>query len=92
MKQKQLESFGAIKHYRNLILLVEKNNNHWRKVANMLLTIRTILHPYSHIHPDNQRASAKEYAIQSLKDTKLPDHVKEELKKGINSEFKFELI
>lgn len=89
---KHLESFGSVNHYSKLIRLVENWNgrpNVWRKVANMLNTIRRDLREWPHVDKSNQRREVISYINKALIDTKFPDAVKIALVEGINSEFNF---
>ena len=84
---KQLESFGAIKHYRDLILLVQHDRYLWQKVAHILNKLRRHLHPWAFVDRTNQIKSAREYLLQALNDTKMPGEVKCLLQRGIYTEF-----
>ena len=84
-----LASFGPIELYRSLIMLVNRNNDHWRKVPSLINQVRRQMHPWQHIDKEGQFASAREYVIQALKDTKLPDNVKAAVKEGLALEFGF---
>jgi hypothetical protein len=84
-----LESFGSIRHYRNLILTVKDNPYLWHKVARILNKLRRDLHPWNFVDRENQLREGEKYAKQALKDTKLPRDVKIFLMLGIMSEFGF---
>ena len=47
------------------------------------------MHPWEHIDRNTQREQAYKDIIQSLRDTRLPDDVKDLLKKGLEYEFQF---
>lgn len=84
-----LESFGSIRHYRNLILTVKDNPYLWHKVARILNKLRRDLHPWQVVDRATQLHEGEKYAKQALKDTKLPRDVKIFLMLGIMSEFGF---
>ena len=84
-----LESFGAIKHYRELILRVENDKYLWHKVAHILNKLRRDLHPWQVVDRDNQRREAEKYAKQALKDTVIPSDVRDLMLQGMKSEFGF---
>lgn len=86
-----LESFGPIRLYGQLITLVMNDKNSWRKVANILNYTRRIVTPRGFVDPENARRSAIEYATQAIKDCHMPDNVKAALKVGMNREFGFTL-
>jgi hypothetical protein len=88
---KNVESFGPIKFYGNLIALTLSDRNSWRKVSNLLNYTRVIMTPREVIDPIAQRNSAFEYANQAIKDCKMPENIKSALKVGIKREFGFEL-
>jgi hypothetical protein len=84
----QLESFGTMTFYGQLINIVRHNKHHWRKVARFLQKIRRQLKPWPMVDPVAQHECAHDIIVQSLKDTKLPDEIKEALKYGMRFEFK----
>jgi hypothetical protein len=84
-----LESFGSMAFYGQLINLVRLDKYQWRKVSRFLNKIRRQLHPWPHIDRNVQLDVAYQSAVQSLKDTKLPDEIKSLLKKGLEYEFQF---
>ena len=84
-----LESFGSIRHYRNLILSVKDNPYLWRKVARILNKLRRDLHPWQVVDRETQLREGEKYATQALKDSKLPRDVKIFLILGMMSEFGF---
>lgn len=88
---KHIESFGPIKYYGNLIPLVLNDKNSWRKISNILSTVRRIMTRRLVVDPAAQRVSAFNYVNQALKDCKMPDNVKAAFKNGLKSEFGFVL-
>lgn len=84
---KNLESFGSLDHYKEVITLVKDNKWQWRKVANLLNNIRRDLRPWDVVDRDTQKESVRQYIRKALKDTKLPAGVMAALKLGINREF-----
>lgn len=84
-----ISSIGPIEIYKEVIFRIIRNKNHWRKVANMMNQIHRQMKPWPHIDRDGQHASAQQTLIQSLKDTKLPLEIKEEIKKASAIEFQF---
>jgi len=86
---KNLQSFGSMKHYRDLIILIEHNKYLWRKISNILNNTRRDLHPWPVVHRATQVAEANKYAVQALKDTKLPEEAKILLRRGMETEFGF---
>ena len=84
-----LESFGAIRHYRNLILTVKDNPYLWHKVAHILNKLRRDLRPWPMVDRENQLREGEKYVTQALKDSKLPRDVKIFMILGIMSEFGF---
>ena len=86
---KNIQSFGSIKHYRDLIILVEHNKYLWRKISNILNNTRRDLRPWAVVHRPTQVAEANKYAVQALKDTRMLDEAKILLKRGMETEFGF---
>jgi hypothetical protein len=86
---KNLQSFGPYKHYQLVINNVSTNKWYWKKVANLINTIRQNLRPWEFVDRENQRKATYEYIVNALRDTKLPPHVVEPLKTAITSEFGF---
>jgi hypothetical protein len=84
-----LESFGTMAFYGQLINIVRHNKEWWRKVSRFLNKYRRQMHPWEHIDRNTQREQAYKDIIQSLRDTRLPDDVKDLLKKGLEYEFQF---
>jgi hypothetical protein len=85
----QLESFGSMAFYGNVINVVRHNREWWRKVSRMLNKLRRRLHPWPSVDRETQLAYAYKDIVQSLKDTRLPIDVIENLKKGMEYEFHF---
>jgi len=84
-----LESFGSVRHYKRLIDRVKDNPYLWRKVANLLTNLRRDLHPWQVVDRATQLREGEKYAIQALRDTRLPREVKIYLIMGMMSEFNF---
>jgi hypothetical protein len=84
-----LESFGSIRHYKLLILRVKDDKILWRKVSNILNNLRRDLRPWQVVDRTNQLREGEKYAIQALRDTKLPRDVKIYMITGMMSEFGF---
>ncbi len=87
MKEYNLTSFGSLLIYYNLITMVSNNKYLWRKVANLLNNLRRDLRYWDFVDRDIQKKEAFKYIIKALKDTIMPNEVKEALKKGISIEF-----
>ena len=86
---KHIESFGPLKYYGRLIPLVLNDKNSWRKISNILSTVRRIMVRRLVVDPTAQRVSAFNYVSQAIKDCKMPDNVKAAFKDGLNREFGF---
>ena len=100
---KNLESFGSIRHYKRLIDRVKDDRILWRKVANILNNVRYLLHisidnesqfrsgigDVAINYQEIRLRNGEEYAIQALRDTKLPREVKIYMIMGMMSEFGF---
>ena len=84
-----IESFGSINHYRELILRIKDNKFLWRKVARILNKLRLDLRPWVVVDRATQLEVAKKYVIQALNDSVLPEDVKIFMKRGMESEFGF---
>jgi hypothetical protein len=93
---KNIQSFGPIKFYGRLIPFLLNNKHHWRKVARLIVKLRRNTHDWSGdqdrgfcVDRENQLREAELYVKQALKDTNLPDHIRQTLRLAINTEFKF---
>lgn len=84
-----IESFGSFDDYAQVIMVVYYNREWWRKTARMLNKLRLQLRPWPHVDRESQRIQANKDAIHSLRDTRLPSDVIENLKKGMEREFQF---
>lgn len=86
---KHLESFGSVTYYRKLIILTNRNDEFWRKVAHILNKTRRDLRSWDVVDKETQKKEAEKYVQQAIRDTKLPDQIKDALKEGMTMEFGF---
>ena len=88
-KKLQLESLGKMSFYGNVTNIVMHDKEWWRKTARFLSKIRRQMKPWPMVDRNAQRECAYKDILQSLNDTRLPDDVKEYLKRGLEGEFQF---
>lgn len=91
-RRKHLESFGPARRYQEVILLVEDDRHSWRKIARLLNRTRRQLRPWSFVCRQNQFEQARNDVLQSLRDTRLTNQVKNALMRAMNIEFEFEFV
>ena len=84
-----LASFGSIDLYREVIMKVMRNKNHWRKTANLINNVRRQMSPHPFVDKEYQFNDAQKMAKAALRDTILPDNIKDEIKKSLALEFGF---